>query len=187
AESSAFIGMGSTGTGNSNTVNFTGTGNLTLTGGGATNAGAAIGAGRNQANATSNISVSAANITLNDGTGENARIGHSGSNNGPGNILVNATGNLALNGANGLGSNVRTTDNVTLHANAISEAAASKIIANALTVTANAGINLAGAGNSVNTFNAANTFGGNVNLTNTAPTLTISGISGGDGSVSVSN
>src|SRR5439155_21596787 len=94
-QSSVFIGTGATGSGNLSTLNFTSTGNLTLTGGGAADASAAIGTGRNQASATSNITISAANVTLNDGAGEVARIGHSDTNNGPGNILVGATGNLA--------------------------------------------------------------------------------------------
>src|SRR5207253_4122532 len=114
--SSAFMGMGNTGTGNLITLNFSGGGNLTMTGGSATQTGAVMGTGRNQANATANITVTAADITLDDGAISEARFGHSSNNNGPGNIVVTALGNLALNASNGVGSAIRTTGNVTLHA-----------------------------------------------------------------------
>src|SRR5206468_1747840 len=170
--------QGTIGTGNASTFNYNETSNQTINRVGANSAGAAIGAGGNQVNETATVNISAANITLNDGTGNGARFGHSGSNNGPGNVTVTATGNIALNAPNGLGTAIRTTDNVTLQAGgSISEAAASVILANSLTTTSNAGTTLSGTTNAVNAFNATNAASGNISLMNTGNPLTISGIS----------
>lgn len=169
--SSTFIGLGGTGDLGSVTVNFIGSGNLTLTGSNvlATRAGAAIGAGTNQTNATAAVSIQAADVILNAGTQAGARFGHAAGADGPGDVNVVATGNIAFNSNGAVGSVVRTTGNVSLTTNgagkSISEGAASLVSGNALSVSAPAGITMAGP-NAVNTLNAASTGAGGISFSN---------------------
>jgi hypothetical protein len=192
--SSAFIGMTGSGTDKEVTIDFINNQKLTLNGGSAVGTGAAIGAGSSQNSAITNITINATDVTLNDGTGSGARIGHalSPTVNGLGDIAINASGNIFLNGANGTGTLIKTLGNVTLDADAvgksINQTGPSAIIANQLTASANAGISLAGTLNGIGSFNATNAASGNVSLTNTTPTLAITGINqSGGGSVTVTN
>jgi hypothetical protein len=103
-------------------------------------------------------------------------------------ITVNAGRNVTLNAGN-----LSTAGNVTINSSqsaatgAISEAGAGTISGALLTTNSKGGTTLNGA-NTVGTFNATNTTNGDIAFTNTAGTLTISGISeSGGGNVTVSN
>jgi filamentous hemagglutinin family protein len=170
-QSNAFIGLTGTGNANSITVNLNGTGDVMLTGGSSTNTGVVIGTGLSQTNATSTLTVSGKDITLNPGSTGEARIGHNSAAPGPGNISVTATGNIALNGAGAVASAIRTTGNVTLQASAagktISEKSAGRIVANNLTVTADSGVTLTGNNNAVSSIAITNNNAGVVSFKNT--------------------
>lgn len=159
--SGTLIGLGGTGDGGTITIDFNGTGNLTALGSNASPnlSGAGIGTGTNQTNATANITVDAANITLTAGSQSRAQIGHKLGNGGLGNIAVNASGNIAMNSVGATldgAAAIRTGGNVTLAAGgAITQSADATIEANLLTATANGGgILLDSVGNRVGTLNA---------------------------------
>ena len=172
--SSAFIGLGGVGSGQSVTVTFSGTtGDVILNGGAGLNAGAAIGAGRQQDNATTNVTITGKNITLTPGTVGGARIGHSAlAVPGGGNISVTATGgDILLQNGGGAASYILTTGNVTLQASSagkvISEQSGGYIGANTLTATADSGITLTGTGNAISSFAATNNSANAISLKNT--------------------
>ena len=185
--SGSFIGLGSTGNLGSTTIDFNGTGNLTLTGStvSSTLAGAAIGAGSNQTNTTATIDIDAADITFVPNI-SGVRFGHGVSANGPGVITINATGSVALNSSGTVGSAIRTTGNVFIHADGagktITEGASSVIGADTLTVSANAGVALPGA-NRVATLNASS-LAGNIDFSNTQ-SLSVGSASTGAGAQAV--
>jgi hypothetical protein len=171
------IGLGGAGNAQTVTVVFNGTGDLTLTGSDVSASGAGIGAGSFTTNATANVTIGAKNITLNPGTQSTRGVyfGHSNvvNSNGAGNTVVTATGDIKLNEKGSVGSSIRTTGDVTLHADtagkSITEAANSVIAASKLTTTSAAATNLAGTGNAVSTFAASttNAASGDVALVNT--------------------
>jgi len=132
-------------------------GNLTMTGGSGLTSQALIGA----AQGAPGITITAANISMNAGTGADSQIGV---------LTVGSAGTLLM----------------TSTAGNILEDATSKINTASLTALSTGGINLNGA-NAVGSLNAKNTGGGGISLTNTAP-LTITGIVNvGGGTVNVNN
>ncbi len=136
-----------------------------------------------------------ADVTINGQSGialvkgsasNNAMIG---SDTGGGTLVVRS----GLGGAGGIALNdglVKTTGTVALTASgsgAISQSTTGIVSASTLTTNSSAGTTLGGA-NTVSSFNATNTASGNIVLTDTATTLTVSGISqSGGGNVSVTN
>jgi hypothetical protein len=87
-------------------------------------------------------------LTLNGGTGAGTRIGQPAGLVGGGDIVVTTGGNLVIAGTGTTAGAIRTTGDVTLHADnpgkAITQVASSTIQANTLTATAHGAINLAG-------------------------------------------
>ncbi|MBI2753527.1 MAG: filamentous hemagglutinin N-terminal domain-containing protein [Betaproteobacteria bacterium] len=164
AGSGVLIGLGGSGDAQTVTVNFHGIGDLTLTGSNVSTFGAGIGAGSFQTNATTNLLIEGRNITLNPGTQSTigVRFGHPNivNGNGPGDITVIATGNLALNDNGTMGSAIRTTGNVTLQAASITEGANSLVIAGG-TTTLNGG--------AISLTSASNDFTGAVSINNSGP------------------
>jgi len=161
-------------------------GNVTLVGGSVANSGASIGSGFLGAQRTDITLSAGGNITLSPGTAAGARIGSPASAVADGMISVTAGGDIALNSSGGIGTSIRTLENVTLHADAagksISQGVDSVIQANTLTATANSGITLIG-NNLVTHFNASNSTANGIQFTSAAGTLlTVTGISqsGGD-------
>jgi hypothetical protein len=178
--SSALIGMGGTGDLGSVTVNFSGTGNLTLTGSNvSTLSGAAIGDSGNQTNATTSLSISAANVTMSPGTQSGVRFGHSSASNGPGNITVAAGGNIAFNSNGSTPSGIVTTGNVILTAGGnVTEGASSAIFANQVSANVATGVNLDSQVNQIALLSATNTASGDITVANNpANLLTITGMS----------
>jgi hypothetical protein len=150
-------------------------GSLTLNGG--AGSGAVIGSNENGGLTTIVVVNAAADITLSPGPGAGARIGSPSANIAGGNISLTSTGgNIALNSAGGIGTAIRTLDNVTLQANAIAQGDDATIQANQLTTVTNAGTSLGG-DNQVAVFNATNGAIDGVLLHNASPSLTVTGVS----------
>jgi filamentous hemagglutinin family protein len=125
-------------------------GAITLNGGAVSSGGSALGPSSNSGtpqNATLNISADG-DVTLNGGSSNGTRIGQPAGLVGGGDIVVTAGGNIALNRNGTTAGSIRTTGNVTLHADkpgkSIRQAANSTIAANILTASANGVIDLAG-------------------------------------------
>lgn len=184
--SGALIGLGGSAAGGSITIDFNGTGDLSIFGSNVspTLAGAGIGTGSSRTGATANITVDAANITLNAGSQSRAQIGHKAGNGGLGNIALNATGSIALNASGAVEASVRTGNTVTLVAGgAITQNASATdlpvIDANLLTATANGIILLDSTANLVGSLNATvpGFDGGDIRFTNAPGTLlTLTGV-----------
>ncbi len=106
------------------------------------------------------------------------------SQSGGGNVTVDDTGALSLTGALGAVSG-----NVSLTASGLlSESGAGAVSTTGLLTTSSAGGTTLNGGNTVGSFNATNTTAGDIALTNTAATLTITGISqSGGGNVTIND
>jgi filamentous hemagglutinin family protein len=149
-------------------------GNLTMTGG--AGSGATIGSNPDGGQPTDIVINAAGDITLNPGPGAGTRIGSPSGNVAGGNISLTSTGgNIALNSAPGVVISIRTLDNVTLQANAITQGSESTIEADQLTTTTTAGTSLGG-NNQAAGYSANNFFGGDILFNNTSPLLTVTGI-----------
>ncbi len=179
--SSAFIGLGSTGDLGSTIIDINSGGNVTLMGSNVSAiSGAAIGAGASQTNATATVSIDAANIVLNAGSASGARIGHGAAANGPGNVTLTATGNVAFNSNGTVGTGIRTTGNATINAGgSITEGTSSLVSVNLLTASAGVAILLDSPLNQVGSLNATLPFfdTGDMFFTNaTGTTLAVTGV-----------
>ena len=167
------------------------TGNISLTGGSAT--GASIGSNGLGGVNTDMVITAGGNVTLTPGSGAGVRIGSPLAAVAGGNISITAGGSIALNGAGAVGTAIRTTGDVTLidgaaiSTHSIFEDVAGVIQANKLTTVSVDGTVLNGA-NVVSAFQGTNTNSGNIAIKNSAPTLTVAGITqNGSGSVTITN
>jgi hypothetical protein len=151
-------------------------GDIVLTGGSGNLAAARLGAGANATPVDSNVTVNAGgNVVLNGGTGTGAgaAIGYSSlSVPGGGTIGVTAANGIQLNG-NSTTAEIRTTGNVTLNAQTISQSASGAVLANGLTTTSNGSTDLSGQ-NQVSSYNGKSTNAG-ITLNNTG-SLTVTGL-----------
>jgi filamentous hemagglutinin family protein len=158
------------GRGNSNTnLDLTVSGNLTLTAG--STSGVALGSSSTATGKTNAITIATGgDVVLNPGVAQGVRIGSPGSDIQGGSISVSAGGNFIMNTAGGAGAaNIRSLGDVSLSATnsgkSIFEAAGSRILANQLTASSDAGINLDSFNNQVTTFSAINPGTGTNNFT----------------------
>ncbi len=150
-------------------------GNVTLKGGDV--ATALIGSSTLGGTAANYVSMTVGgDVTLNAGNGNGARIGARSSTPVGGDISVVAVGDIALNSLNGVGTAIRTLDNVSLEAKAITEGPNSAIVAGSLATHTDSGAMLVGA-NQLANYHATNSTGGALALFNSSPLLTVNGIS----------
>jgi len=153
-------------------------GNLVLNGGTANENGAAIGSSGAGVPQQNNITIDAGgSVILNAGTAQNTgvRIGSGSSGTAGGNITILADGSIQLNGTQRSAA-IRTLDNVTLEAAAISEAGNGFILANTLTTRSTGGDTTLTGPNQVSSFNGSSS--GDLSLTNTGA-LTVTGLNAG--------
>jgi filamentous hemagglutinin family protein len=153
-------------------------GDTTLTGGTAAGAGAAIGSSPSGPAQPNQITMNVGgDVTLNPGSGAGARIGSPEAHLAGGTIEINAGGGIALNSTSPehLYTFLRTTGDVTLRAQSVTQGEDAKIYANTLSVETQQGASLVGA-NIVNSFNAINAMFGDIALNNGAPLLTLTSV-----------
>ena len=114
--------------------------------------------------------------------GRNITVG-SAISTGAGVITMSATDSIAIN------ASVTNTSSVSLTstAGAISQSVATGSISTGSLTTNSVGGTVLNGANTVSSFSATNTPNGTVELTNTAATLTVNGISQGDGGLTISN
>lgn len=153
-------------------------GNLTMTAGSVSGTGVSLG-GNIVDDLPSNVAATVGgNVTLNGGTAPDtfARVGSANSGATGGSIDITAGGAIALNSsAPDQASIIRTTDDVALTAQQITQGPDARIEAESLTTHTTAGASLGGA-NSVNELAMLNSASGEVAFNNTSALLTVTGI-----------
>lgn len=118
------------------------------------------------------------NVSVNGGTehGVYSAIGSRAGNEAGGDIDITAGGTIALNSTSfDQASIIRTTDDVTLNAQQVTQGPDAFIQAHTLTVNTQQGAALTG-DNAVDAFNATNAWFGDVTLRNASPLLTVTGV-----------